>query len=443
MAVGGLRDAVGVQVEPVPRFQLQGVLPIADPLHAGQHKARAAFEPFKGPSSPLQQGRVVARVYIDELAGADLQHAHPPGHEQSGVIALAQLFVGLGEHRARRLLILGVVFDEGLGNHHKQRRGHPLAGYVGDNHRQVVVVHQEEVVEVAAHLLGRVHGGIHVEFLPLREGRENSGQHVRLDLGGHIQLGADALLLRRDGGQVLDVLVDLQLHGFDGLREGLDLVAGADVQLGNGRTLLPIFSGGDSAHPCGGGAPLTGAAVGHVLQSGTGHLIDGVDYKPVHQQHQDHAGGDHGKQNGKKNNPQKVHPVRHHVVHGDVHVHKRISVAGLVVHPDQCSTKPAKFLRLTDKYYIIACFNVQIRNFFLWRLDHRVCIHDVIQRVSFLEASPARRDCNIDIQCRVIRLHQPAKNISLLIIIFVFFHCFCIMLHLFRIQHGNRTFRQV
>ena len=175
------------------------------------------------------------------------------------------------------------------------REGDPLYDIMDTD--PTVMPPEEEVVEVSAHLLGRVHGGVHVELLPLREGRENPGQHVRLDLGGHVQLGADALLLRRDGGQVLDVLVDLQLHGLDGLGEGLDLVAGADVQLGNGRTLLPIFSGGDSAHPCGGGAPLTGAAVGHVLQSGTGYLIDGVDYKPVHQQHQDHAGGDHSRQN--------------------------------------------------------------------------------------------------------------------------------------------------
>ena len=282
-----------------------------------------------------------------------------------------------------------MVFDEGLGNHHKQRRGHPLAGYVGDNHRQVVVVHQEEVVEVSAHLLGRVHGGVHVELLPLREGRENPGQHVRLDLGGHVQLGADALLLRRDGGQVLDVLVDLQLHGLDGLGEGLDLIAGADVQLGNGRTLLPIFSGGDSAHPCGGGAPLTGAAVRHVLQSGTGHLIDGVDYKAVDQQHQDHTGGDHGKQNGNQNNPQKVHPVGHHVVHGDVHVHKRIGITGLIVHPDQRSTQPAEFLRLADKHHIITSINIQIRNFFLRRHYCGVRIHDVIQWISFPETSSA------------------------------------------------------
>ena len=71
-----------------------------------------------------------------------------------------------------------MVFDEGLGDHHEEGGGDALAGDVGDDHGQVVVVHQEEVVEVAAHLLGGVHGGVDIELLPVGEGGEDPGQHV-------------------------------------------------------------------------------------------------------------------------------------------------------------------------------------------------------------------------------------------------------------------------
>lgn len=113
------------------------------------------------------------------------------------VVVFAQLIVDLFQRHLGRDTGLDGVFQKRLGDHHEHRRGHALAGYVRHHQRQVVVVDQEEVVKVAADLLGRAHGGKDVKLLPAREGREDARQHRRLNVLGHVQLRADALALGR------------------------------------------------------------------------------------------------------------------------------------------------------------------------------------------------------------------------------------------------------
>ena len=76
----------------------------------------------------------------------------------------------------------------------------------------MVLVHQEKVVKVASHFLGRGHGGVQVKLLPLRKGREDPGQHIRLYLGGHVQLRSDTLLFRSDGGEVFHIPYNVRFH---------------------------------------------------------------------------------------------------------------------------------------------------------------------------------------------------------------------------------------
>ena len=63
----------------------------------------------------------------------------------------------------------------------------------------MIVIDQEEIIEIAADLSGRIHRRVDIEFAPLREGREDAREHALLDLIGHVQLRADPLLLRGDG----------------------------------------------------------------------------------------------------------------------------------------------------------------------------------------------------------------------------------------------------
>ena len=84
--------------------------------------------------------------------------------------------------------------DRRLGGHHIQRGRNALVGHVCDHHAEMVVVHHEEIVKVAADLLCGGHGSVDIEFLPVRESRENTGQRTGLYAGRHIQFAADPLL---------------------------------------------------------------------------------------------------------------------------------------------------------------------------------------------------------------------------------------------------------
>ena len=132
----------------------------------------------------------------------------------------------------------------------------------------MILVDQEEIIEVAADLLGRVHAGIDVKLLPIREGGENAGQHIRLDPGGKGQLRADTLLLRRDPGDLADVVPGLLGERGKGLRQDLDFVVGAV----------------DGLH-------LKGLVASAEGVDAPGHVLDGPDHLPGLGQ-----GGDDGQQ---------------------------------------------------------------------------------------------------------------------------------------------------
>ena len=68
VAIVGFRNAVGVEVEGVPRIQLHLVAAVGDSLHTGQHKVGLDAQIFKLPVPPAQQGRIVARIRVGQTA---------------------------------------------------------------------------------------------------------------------------------------------------------------------------------------------------------------------------------------------------------------------------------------------------------------------------------------------------------------------------------------
>jgi len=94
----------------------------------------------------------------------------------------------------------------------------------------VCFVDEEEVVEVAADLAGRVHEREDVELGSFGEGGEAAGQHTGLDTGCHLQLALDALA---GGGGLLEVghvLLQVGGHRVEGLRQRVQFVAGVDCE---------------------------------------------------------------------------------------------------------------------------------------------------------------------------------------------------------------------
>ena len=74
---------------------------------------------------------------------------------------------------------------ESAAHSHKQRCGDTLAADITYDQRNVVIVDTDEIVEVAADVLGCLHRGTDIEFVTdIREGREFARQDKLLDLVG-------------------------------------------------------------------------------------------------------------------------------------------------------------------------------------------------------------------------------------------------------------------
>ena len=182
--VGGLGHAVGIHKERAALFQRELIVPVRDAVHPAQHKAVSVFHQLVVAVRRSDDRIFMPGVGGNDLPGRDLQHAEPGGDEHLLVIALADGGIGPLQHFCRRDAHLRKVLQQDFGHHHEERRGHTLARDVGNHETEVVLVNQEEVVEVAADLFRRVHGGVDVKLRPVGEGRIDVRQHVRLDLPG-------------------------------------------------------------------------------------------------------------------------------------------------------------------------------------------------------------------------------------------------------------------
>ena len=110
-------------------------------------------------------------------------------------VGFAQQVVYLLKHAPQTHARLRVIFQQRLADHHKQCGRHALSGHIRHDHGQMSVVHHKKIVKIAAHFLGRIHCGIDLKLFPLRKGRKQAGQHLRLNIPCHIQLRGDSLPL--------------------------------------------------------------------------------------------------------------------------------------------------------------------------------------------------------------------------------------------------------
>ena len=175
------------------------------------------------------------------LSGGEFKDRQPYCDKHVALVSVTELVVYMIENIGRAVAHLGAVLDQGLGDHHEKRRGHALSRNIGHHHGKMVVVHQEEVIEVAADLLGRSHAGKNIKVIVIGESRKHAGQHIRLDPSGHIQLRTDPFLLRRDRSQMPHIVCDLFFHPVDGLGQYADFILSADAvgQLLLRRFILP------------------------------------------------------------------------------------------------------------------------------------------------------------------------------------------------------------
>ena len=186
----------------------------------------------------------------DEFSGGDRQDPQPGRHKHAVLIALAEAVVDVEQDLGRAGIYAGHghVLDQGLGNDHEQGRRNALAGDIRHDAGEMVVVDQEEIIEISSHLLGGVHDRVEIEFLPVRECREMHRQHVRLDVRRDGQLRVEALLLRRDLHDLLDVAAHFLRHVREGPGKHLDLVAGQEDVLHVEGHVVSVHAGDAHSH---------------------------------------------------------------------------------------------------------------------------------------------------------------------------------------------------
>ena len=170
------------------------------------------FIKLKNAARLPERREFVARVGGGQPAGGQFEDTHPHRDEHLRFVVGTDRIISPFQDLRRRIAHHRHALQDDLARHHEQRSGYTLAGHIRDHHAQVIVVDQEVVVEVAAHLLGRIHAGVDVKFPAHREGREDVRQHGRLDVCRQRQLRADPGGLRL----LLLVLLNQILHDHAG-----------------------------------------------------------------------------------------------------------------------------------------------------------------------------------------------------------------------------------
>ena len=277
---------------------------------------------------PADHRVLMAGVGRNALSGIQVQDADPYRDEQIRFIAVTELIVDVVENLRRRVSHQRPVLDQNLGNDHEQRRRYALSGYIRHDHGQMGIIHQEEVVEIAAHFLGRVHGGINLELSPFREGGENIRQHICLNLGGDIQLRADSLLLRGHLQKLPDVGIHILLHLPERLVENAHLILGLYLHLGENRA----FHDGTLPFRL------------HQLGRRIGQLPDRCCQCPGGSF--DHNRGDNACNHNHENHEltHKAGQIPHDVVHLDIHAHIAGRFSGGCPEGIVDAHEPAEFL---------------------------------------------------------------------------------------------------
>ena len=168
-----------------------------------------------------------------ELSRRELKNTEPYCNEKVRLVVLADAVIDAFQNiGGGGVFQKGKIVDQDLGGHHKESSRNTFAGDIGHDEAEMVVVDQEEVIEVSADLLRRIHGCEDLKFLTVRESGEDTGNHSLLDLACHIEFCMNTLLLDRDVGKILHIILHISFHIGQKETEIFDLVTCGYVETG-------------------------------------------------------------------------------------------------------------------------------------------------------------------------------------------------------------------
>ena len=164
----------------------------------------------------------MAGIGIEQTARGEVEHTHEEGDEHEGVVALAHGAVdGFDDELWRGVGHRGTAEHAACHSHHQGGR-HTLACHVADAEIELLVA-DEEVEEVATHLLGRHHLAEDVDVCALRERRIDLRQHLLLDVAGNLQFLLHRHIRGRRVLQFLHVVRQRGLHVLKGIAQAVHL----------------------------------------------------------------------------------------------------------------------------------------------------------------------------------------------------------------------------
>ena len=94
----------------------------------------------------------------------------------------------------------------------------------------MIIIDKEEVIEIAADFLGRIHRGVKIEFIPIRESREVVRQSILLNAGRQGKLGGNTFLFRGDSGDVSLIFIQTGFHLPHHFAEIFNFIISCDSQ---------------------------------------------------------------------------------------------------------------------------------------------------------------------------------------------------------------------
>ena len=134
-------------------------------------------------------------IAIGEVVGTQVEHPHEGRYKHQRFVGRCNGVVHLTHNVGGTLIVASQITEEGSRDGHVERSGHALARHVADDEEQFVVL-DDEVVQVAAYLLGRGHRGKKVEVIAFRK---HGGQHAHLYVVGNDEFALQSLLAGSGG----------------------------------------------------------------------------------------------------------------------------------------------------------------------------------------------------------------------------------------------------
>ena len=133
-------------------------------------------------------------VAENHLPGPSVEETREKGYEGHGLVAVAEFPVQTGQQTGGAALAVARFRpDELLRDGHVHGCRHPLAGHIPDHNEETIRADREEIVQVAAYLLGRFHHRVNFLFRMGSPGRLRFGNHAHLDFPGDGQFAVDSV----------------------------------------------------------------------------------------------------------------------------------------------------------------------------------------------------------------------------------------------------------